>query len=592
MCTQWLQKVLCKPVWQTPRTCYIWRMRFPFVSCVALALGTTLTTLAFTSCKSDPEPAADDATQGSDYTTVGTCPDGLPKLDVATPPGVCVGIAIATGLKFPRGLAQTPNGDIYIADMGGWGKDLGSILRMRKGPRGYATEVVFKDFDKPSGMVFNPKDGFIYIGTPKNIVRFDPNATPPRVAIAIDNLPDDGRHPLKHFIFDTENPDIVYVNVGSASDVCEQTNGTLPSPCPEAEGPSARGTIRKYVLTGANRTATTFTTFASGLRNSMALAMHPVSKVLVQGENARDTINKRAPSLTAKELDLPHEEINVIEEGKHYGWPYCYDNGVASPEYATANCAQYKTPAMLLPGHVSPLAMRYYPGSWSTGTKMLPAAYQGNLIMTYHGYRDYGHRVVMVPVDARGVPGGGAPLDLIRGWDAVPTKRNPTGAPVDILIANDGALWLSEDKNRTILRVSFDPRKGNGLPMAALPPRQPVVSPEEAGRCNALRTRSDAFSAVQRDVLDTNCVSCHGAGPGFPGNLALLRCDDIGNAKRLLEARRGGGAPLVQPNNLRSELLLRMKGEGFPQMPAGGLSPEAYKEVEDWIKGGALAPRP
>ena len=86
-------------------------------------------------------------------------------------------------------------------------------------------------------------------------------------------------------------------------------------------------------------------------------------------------------------------------------------------------------------------------------------------------------------------------------------------------------------------------------------------------------------------------MSCHGVGPGYAGGLRLDKCDAIGNAKRLTAARTGGRAPYVQPRNLNSELVLRMKGQGYPQMPAGGLSPEHLTEVEGWINEGAPIPQ-
>ena len=52
----------------------------------------------------------------------------------------------------------------------------------------------------------------------------------------------------------------------------------------------------------------------------------------------------------------------------------------------------------------------------------------------------------------------------------------------------------------------------------------------------------------------------------------------------------GRGAYVV-PGNLDSELVLRLKGQGFPQMPAGGLSPESLQEVQAWIEEGAPIPR-
>jgi len=141
-----------------------------------------------------------------------------------------------------------------------------------------------------------------------------------------------------------------------------------------------------------------------------------------------------------------------------------------------------------------------------------------------------------------------------------------------------------------VLRVFFDPSAGNGAPLKPLPAQKPVVSADEKARCDALARRSDAFSGVERDVIDTSCVGCHGAGPGFAGGLALLKCDAVGNATRLRAVKPGKGAYVV-PGNLDSELVLRLKGQGFPQMPAGGLSPEGLQEVQAWISAGAPIPQ-
>jgi glucose/arabinose dehydrogenase len=548
-----------------------------------------------------PGEEADDAASGGEdaYTMQGTC-DGLPRLaNLKTPPGVCVGL-VANGFTFARGIAETPSGDLVLAEMGGWAQDRGGVwLLRRKADRTFAKVRLMKLIDKPSGVAIGP-DGLVYVGDPKNVFRIDPYETvprtgplpaevrQPRLEIVVKDLPGDGRHPLKKFVFDKRDPWTLYVNVGSASDVCEQGAGARPPsgfPMPCVEG-DTRGVIRKYVLDGPNHTATSFTTMAKGLRNSMALAVHPSSGALVQGENSRDSINKQDASLTDQEGDLPHEELNVITPGAHYGWPYCFDNGTPNPEYrGRVDCARYTNPALLLPGHVSPLGMTYYTGD------LFPAAYKNNLVVTFHGYREYGHRLVLVPVDANGIPGGGEPLDIIRGWEKSADGRDPMGAPVDVIQSKDGALYVTEDKNGDVLRVFYDRTQGDGAPMRPLPPQRPVQSADERARCDDLARRSDAFSRVQKDVIDVACVSCHGAGPGYAGGLALLKCDAVGNAKRLVTARSGGRGAYVEPRNEQSELVKRLKGDGYPQMPAGGVSPEQLDEVLAWIRAGAPVPR-
>jgi hypothetical protein len=225
--------------------------------------------------------------------------------------------------------------------------------------------------------------------------------------------------------------------------------------------------------------------------------------------------------------------------------------------------------------------MKYYSGN------LFPRSYAGNIILSYHGFRAHGHRLAMIPADANGVPNG-EPRDIIRGWDLNEATNTPLGAPVDVFVAKDGSIYVTEDKNGNLLRLSYDRSQGNGAPLTPKP-IDTTPLPEDRAKCDALATRTDLFSRVQRDVIDTKCVGCHGVGPGFPGQLALLKCDDVGNAERLLAARRVG-SPLVIPRKLDSELVLRLRGEGFPQMPAGGVKAELLELVTEWIASGAPVP--
>jgi glucose/arabinose dehydrogenase len=188
--------------------------------------------------------------------------------------------------------------------------------------------------------------------------------------------------------------------------------------------------------------ARTLAPFARGLRNSMALAVlsngTPLALV-----NARDAIDQADPGLSVEAL--PHDFYTVLREGADYGWPYCYDDRKPSPEYPHFDCSRVEVPTLLLPPHAAPLGLLYYAGT------VLPGL-TGRLIIPYHGYRDGGHRIVSLALDADGAPQG-RPADLVWGWDKAPGSH-PQGAPVAVAAMRDGSILITEDLNHTLLRLA------------------------------------------------------------------------------------------------------------------------------------------
>lgn len=407
-----------------------------------------------------------------------TC-DGWPRAPIGMAAGMCAGIVYsptpgqfaARQLRMPRTLLPLPGGkDWVVVDMGGWSDGQGSVWRMTA-ERGRPVKLVklLGGLTMPHGLGRGP-DGKVYVGEMSRIFRFDPLAANPAATVTyvVTGLPDnklhENRHPLSHFLFDA-NGDLL-VNVGAPSDQC----GTAGKPnklpngrCAESEGAELTAGVRRYAYQGGGKWSPTFTLFARGLRNSLALARHS-SGTLVQAENSIDY----APE------DRPFEELNVLRPGAHYGWPYCFDNGTRTPVWtgqAAEPCATTTKPHSLLPPHSAPLGMLYYDGD------MFPNL-RGRLLISLHGYRAPGARIVAFDVGADGLPAtrAGARYPVYRGgkvvmlpypgqaaesrvltpgWDLKAGVR-PMGTPVGLAVAADGALWVAEDKNATVLRIAVD----------------------------------------------------------------------------------------------------------------------------------------
>jgi glucose/arabinose dehydrogenase len=488
----------------------------------------------------------------------GTAPLAFPRLRIGMRAGYCAGLVASKedGLIFPRTIVQVPDTRFFVvADMGGWSAKQGRLLLLDpQAAEGKRIKVLMTKLDVPHGLAVGI-DRRIYASTADTVFRFDPMAPQPEstVEVILQGLPglqptlSDGTklernslHPLKHFIFDKTGR--IFVNVGAPTDNCgAQTSESKTCVAGEGGSPLASvwvftppaGGVFPALKPGA--ASPPHEVFARGLRNSMALAVHPQFPApgfaFMQGENGRDL----------PDIYKPNEEINALEKGRHYGWPYCYDLTTASPEYKAflltrtpyqnlcSGNAIYKQPYSLLPPHAAPLSMFYYQADKFPELK-------GKLVVGLHGYRPTGSRVIFYDVDAKGFPViSPAPVnynvscaaqptrpfqteqeprvpaaafkELISDWHRLNGVR-PQGAPVGMTVAVDGAIWLVEDKNQTILRIDAAPttEPTDILPCDSRSEAQIkeliALSAKDPGN----RARLTTFRG---QVVEKHCMGCH-----------------------------------------------------------------------------------
>jgi glucose/arabinose dehydrogenase len=216
----------------------------------------------------------------------------------------------------------------------------------------------------------------------------------------------------------------MYVSIGSTCNICvEQT--------PD------RAAVMRYDEDGKNGSV-----YASGLRNAVGLAVHPVTGKVWATQNERD-------NLLPDWQDLPPEEINILQKGGDYGWPYCYGRRIPNPEFNDpARCAQTIPPALELPAHAAPLGITFLHRA-----NDLPGKFRGDALVAYHGSWNRNEpvapRIVRIHT-ARSRPVGVS--DFITGWQDADGTR--WGRPVDVLVHRDGSVLVSDDHAGVVYRVS------------------------------------------------------------------------------------------------------------------------------------------
>lgn len=363
--------------------------------------------------------------------------DNYASLNIPSAAGVCVS-QIAAGLGFPRGVVSLSDTLVLVADMGSWERGRGRLLLVEVSPIGEAgkVSVLLSRLDRPHGLTRGP-DGRLWLGEATKIseIKLTGAGTTTRAQLSpvMIGAPGIGRHPLIGLA--VMGGGQIAFSTGSATDDCD--GGIRAGICQEGAGPNARASIRVFTPTQTPQNWASIRPYATGLRNSAALAFDPVTNVLWAGENGMDIAS---PS-------LPPDELNKIEAGKNYGWPACYGMAVRARGFEASSCRATAVPARNLPAHSAPLGLTIIDGGLARSGRAIAIA--------SHGYMPTGHRITLIPINRNGDLAGQS-RDIVFGWNAVRGVR-PTGTPVGITPAPNGGLYVTEDGNGTLLRISVQP---------------------------------------------------------------------------------------------------------------------------------------
>lgn len=321
-----------------------------------------------------------------------------------------------------RAMALGPDGAIYVSR-----PNAGEVVRLMDANGDGAADsqtTVVEGLDRPHGLTFH--DGWLYVANTGAVVRVRLDSSSGMKAMGrpatVARYSGGGGHWTRTVLFGSDGG--MYVSIGSTCNICEERT-------PD------RAAVMRYEADGSSGRV-----YSSGLRNAVGMALHPTTGKIWVTQNERD-------NLEPSHEDLPFEEINILQDGGHFGWPYCHGDRIPNPEFRDRRrCEGTIPPAYALPAHSAPLGITFLDRATA-----FPAEYRGDALVAYHGSwnRDVptGAKVVRLKV-ANGVPVGVE--DFLVGWQDGNGRR--WGRPVDVVVARDGTVLVSDDQTGIIYRVT------------------------------------------------------------------------------------------------------------------------------------------
>lgn len=375
----------------------------------------------------------------------GTAPQNTTGMPLALPKGFSISI-FAKDLADPRVMAYDPDGNL-LTSITSQGK---VVALPDKNVDGVAdtTAIVASGLNRPHGLAFRCEGNAavqvckLYMAESDEIAVYDYDREK-MLAInkkKIADLPDGGAHFTRTIGFGPDGR--LYVSIGSDCNVCQESDG------------------RRAKIFSMNPDGSDLKEFARGLRNTVFFTWHPVTNEMWGADMGRDFLGD----------DLPPDEINILKEGKNYGWPICYGQNIHDTDFDTNTyirnpCAlPFETPSYIdIPAHSAPLGLAFVPKDAEQGkfgnNISWPEDYWNNLFVAYHGSWNRiiptGYKVVRYRLDEMGNYIGVE--DFITGW--LKEGEGAYGRPAGIIVLPGGYMYISDDKAGVVYRVVYQGKK-------------------------------------------------------------------------------------------------------------------------------------
>lgn len=365
-----------------------------------------------------PEPTGQASSTASSTGTASLPAASIPGIHL--PPGFQISV-YARNLSMPRFMTIGPNGVLLVADRG---KNAVVALLPGASPlRAAQAQTLLSGLHDPTSL--DMAGGYLYIGEGSSIARVQlgDDLRPGPIERIITDLPEGGQHSTRTILVGPDQH--IYVSIGSDCNVCQESD-------------PHRAAVWVYNLDGSQGRL-----YARGLRNAVGMQVNPWNKQIWVTNNGRDLLGDNTPP----------ETVYALTDRGDYGWPRCHAGTIPDPQYgqATNACQGVQQPLVTMQAHSAPLGLAFYPPT----AKQFPASYQNSLYVAFHGSWNRsvptGYKLVRIPLKNGTVAGPAE--DFATGW--LQGSGPATGRPVDVVVASDGSLFVSDDTFNVIYHIWY-----------------------------------------------------------------------------------------------------------------------------------------